>query len=86
MRELDILSVQQILRFITLALQQREKKNFQLNKGSNLFIRKWGIPPIILRKFYLETGKNFEIRNKLKKNLFYYFYILKYKFKSYFKV
>ena len=64
----------------------RKKKNFQLNKGSNLFIRKWGIPPIILRKFYLETGKNFEIRNKLKKNLFYYFYILKYKFKSYFKV
>ena len=39
----------------------RKKKSLKLNKGTNIFIKKWGLSPLIIRKYYLETGKKFEV-------------------------
>ena len=57
------------------------KKNLKLNDGSNLFIKKWGISPLVLRKYYIETEKKFQIRDKINKDLFYYYCLLKSKLK-----
>lgn len=63
----------------------RKKKDLILNKGSDLFIKKWGISPVLVRKYYLETGKKFQIRKKIKKNIFYFFYLLKSQIKKFCK-
>jgi glycosyltransferase involved in cell wall biosynthesis len=62
----------------------RKKKSLKLNKGTNIFIKKWGLSPLIIRKYYLETGKKFEIRNLIKKDFFYYYYLVKLKLKKIF--
>ncbi len=62
----------------------RKKKSLKLNKGTNIFIKKWGLSPLIIRKYYLETGKKFEIRNLIKKDLFYYYCLIKLKLKKIF--
>jgi len=62
----------------------RKKKSLKLNKGTNIFIKKWGLSPLIIRKYYLETGKKFEIRNLIKKDFFYYYYLIKIKLKKIF--
>jgi GT2 family glycosyltransferase len=62
----------------------RKKKSLKLNKGTNIFIKKWGLSPLIIRKYYLETGKKFEIRNLIKKDFFYYYYLIKLKLKKIF--
>jgi GT2 family glycosyltransferase len=62
----------------------RKKKNLKLNKGTNIFIKKWGLSPLIIRKYYLETGKKFEIRNLIKKDFFYYYCLIKLKLKKIF--
>ena len=62
----------------------RKKKSLKLNKGTNIFIKKWGLSPLIIRKYYLETGKKFEIRNLIKKDLFYYYCLVKLKLKKIF--
>jgi len=63
----------------------RKKKDLILNKGSDLFIKKWGISPVLVRKYYLETGKKFQIRKKIKKDIFYFFYLLKSQIKKFCK-
>jgi len=62
----------------------RKKKSLKLNKGTNIFIKKWGLSPLIIRKYYLETGKKFEIRNLIKKDFFYYYCLVKLKLKKIF--
>lgn len=62
----------------------RKKKSLKLNKGTNIFIKKWGLSPLIIRKYYLETGKKFKIRNLIKKDFFYYYYLIKLKLKKIF--
>ena len=62
----------------------RKKKSLKLNKGTNIFIKKWGTSPLIIRKYYLETGKKFEIRNLIKKDFFYYYFLVKIKLKKIF--
>lgn len=62
----------------------RKKKSLKLNKGTNIFIKKWGLSPLIIRKYYLETGKKFEIRNLIKKDFFYYYFLVKLKLKKIF--
>jgi len=62
----------------------RKKKSLKLNKGTNIFIKKWGTSPLIIRKYYLETGKKFEIRNLIKKDFFYYYFLVKVKLKKIF--
>ena len=62
----------------------RKKKSLKLNKGTNIFIKKWGTSPLIIRKYYLETGKKFEIRNLIKKDFFYYYCLVKLKLKKIF--
>ena len=62
----------------------RKKKSLKLNKGTNIFIKKWGTSPLIIRKYYLETGKKFEIRNLIKKDFFYYYFLVKLKLKKIF--
>lgn len=62
----------------------RKKKSLKLNKGTNIFIKKWGLSPLIIRKYYLETGKKFEIRNLIKKDFFYYYCLIKLKLKKIF--
>lgn len=62
----------------------RKKKSLKLNKGTNIFIKKWGLSPLIIRKYYLETGKKFEIRNLIKKDFFYYYFLVKIKLKKIF--
>ena len=55
----------------------RKKEGLKLNKGRNIFIKKWGLSPLIVRKYYLETGKKFEIRRLIKKDFFYFYYLFK---------
>ena len=62
----------------------RKKKSLKLNKGTNIFIKKWSLSPLIIRKYYLETGKKFEIRNLIKKDFFYYYCLVKLKLKKIF--
>jgi len=62
----------------------RKKKSLKLNKGTNMFIKKWSLSPLIIRKYYLETGKKFEIRNLIKKDFFYYYFLVKIKLKKIF--
>jgi GT2 family glycosyltransferase len=62
----------------------RKKKSLKLNKGTNMFIKKWSLSPLIIRKYYLETGKKFEIRNLIKKDFFYYYCLVKLKLKKIF--
>jgi len=62
----------------------RKKKSLKLNKCTNIFIKKWGTSPLIIRKYYLETGKKFEIRNLIKKDFFYYYFLVKIKLKKIF--
>ncbi len=55
----------------------RKKEGLKLNKGRNIFIKKWGLSPLIVRKYYLETGKKFETRRSIKKDFFYFYYLFK---------
>jgi GT2 family glycosyltransferase len=62
----------------------RKRSELKLNKGTNTFIKKWGISPYILRRFYLRTGEKFKIHAKIKKDIFYFFTLLKVKIKRLF--
>lgn len=62
----------------------RKRSELKLNKGTSTFIKKWGISPYILRRFYLRTGEKFKIHAKIKKNIFYFFTLLKVKIKRLF--
>ena len=62
----------------------RKRSDLKLNKGTATFIKKWGISPYILRRFYLRTGEKFKIHAKIKKNIFYFITLLKVKIKGLF--
>ena len=59
------------------SMTTRKNKNIKLNKGSKIFLQKWGFTYKFFQKYYLEhQTKYIGPLNEPKKSIFYYFHLL----------
>ena len=58
------------------SMTTRKNKNIKLNKGSKIFLKKWGFTYKFFQKYYLEhQTKYLGPLNEPKKSIFYYFHL-----------